>query len=87
VPERSHEQIQRRLFDPIGKARDEQRLPSIVNRKSVLTFVMCGNAGLVSDCAVYSTGVFAGCFSTWVGDFAGLENIALEIANRQVMFD
>jgi len=55
VPERSHEQIQRRLFDPIRKARDEQRLPSIVNRKSVLTFVMCGNAGLVSDCAVYST--------------------------------
>ena len=54
--ERSHEQIQRRLFDPIGKARDEQRLPSIVNRKSVLTFVMCGNAGLASVCAVYSLG-------------------------------
>ena len=48
MPERSHEQIQRRLFDPIGKVRDEQRLPSIVNRKSILTFVMCGNAGLVS---------------------------------------
>ena len=53
---RSDEQIQRRLFDPIGKVRHRQRSLGIVNRKSVFTFVMCANAGLASVCAVYTLG-------------------------------